>query len=194
MLKIVRQVSAGLVKDIGGGRTYTLETIAKAVEAYSPIDEIVYLGYDVGPDNPIWGQFRKYGRQPTVYAGQKTFVEVRYATHLDIPWKRFVVCKELCHSLETDEGNHSVTDRAVERIISYFSMVSTSKINGRMSAPINAEILAEIGAIELLCPMQERSALIAEHGGIDQLCKGLQIPSAYRFAFEDAYMGIIEDL
>jgi hypothetical protein len=123
MLKTVKQVSAGVIRDIGGNRTYSLETITSAVEAYSPIDQIIYVGFQSDHTNPIWGQFRKYGHQPSVYSGMRTVVEILYARHLNVAWRRFVVCKELCHSLETDEGTHSVSNRSVERIISGFSMM-----------------------------------------------------------------------
>jgi hypothetical protein len=122
MFKTIRQVSAGLVREIGQGVPYTLETIVKAIEAYTPIDEVIYVGYDVPNTNPIWGQFWKYGHQPSVYSGLKVLVEIRYAIHLDEPWYRFVVCKELCHSLDSDEGAHSVTNKSVERLMSSFSL------------------------------------------------------------------------
>jgi hypothetical protein len=195
MLKAVRQVCDGLIKDIGGCRTYDLETITRAVEAYAPVDEIFYVGYDSSPDNPILGEFSKFGRQPTVYSGTKTIVEIRYANHLDVSWRRFVVCKELCHALESDEGTRSVTNKAVERLISNFSLLSTRATDVSLSPAFDAEMLAEIGALELLCPLQFRAKLRATYDeDVDRTCDALLIPRSYSFAFKDDVMQVIKAL
>lgn len=191
MIHEVFQISAGLIRDIGGQRTYTLETIANAVSAYSPIDKIFYVGYDVPSTNPIWGQFRKYGKRPTAYSNEETIVEIKYANHLSDEWRRFVVCKELCHAIDDDEGAHSISDKSIERLVANFSLISlrrTIRHDGNNRA-FNAEMAAEIGAIELLCPLSERPQLIASNGGdIEKLCNDFQIPLDYSFAFTRDFM------
>jgi len=127
MLSTVCQVSSGITRELGNTNRRTLETITFAIEAYSPIDEIIYVEYDVPDTNPIWGQFLKYGRQPSVYASSKTTVEIRYAKHLSERWRRFVVCKELCHALDSDEGTHSVSDKSIERLMNKFALMSAKK-------------------------------------------------------------------
>lgn len=199
MLSAVCQVSQQMAKQYGLGVRHSLETISKAVEAWSPIDEIIYASYDTDPSNPIWGQFLKYGRSPGVYATSQTVVEVRYAKHLDTNWRRFVVCKELCHALDVDEGTHSASDRAIDRLLNKFALMSAGAAAGKSFAAYDAEILAEVGAIELLCPHQYRRSLVT-NGGVSReeelaLCAQFGIPDEYAWlAFGSEYIKMVETL
>ncbi|WP_156330489.1 hypothetical protein [Bosea vaviloviae] len=177
MLKTVCQVSSGLRKELGE-KYYNLENIVYAVEAYSPIDEVYYVGYNVPAKNPIYGQFFKFVQTPNSYASAKTVVEIRYALHLDTQWRRFIVCKEMCHALDADEGTHSATDRSIEAIVSGFSLMSARQefLDNPLKA-MTAEILAEIGAVELLCPLEVRSRIITEaNGQYEKYCDEFGIP------------------
>lgn len=194
MLNHVRRVSQGLLRELGEGNRHSLESVVNAVEAYSPIDRVVYVAYNVSNTNPIWGQFRKFGRAPSAYSSLETVVEVLYADHLSTDWRRFVVSKELCHALDTDEGAHSVTDRAIDRIISRFSLLSAQKEITSSTPAFDAEALAEIGAIDLLCPLENRKALIGTEDPL-KLCRRFGIPTDYAdVAFGPSYIEIIEDL
>ena len=159
MLTICRHVGTRLIAELGDETYYDLKNIIFAVEAYTVIDKIIYVGYDVPATNPIKGQFWKYSRAPSAYASVETIVEVRYALHLDLRWRRFVVCKELCHALENDEGTHSASTRSIDRILSRFALYSARKpIQGSFPA-FDAEALAELGALELICPLVVRKKL-----------------------------------
>lgn len=190
MLSTVAHVGDGIVKDLGERKFYTLENIVCAVEAYSPIDEIIYTSYNVPSKNPIWGQFWKYGRQPSTYSSFKTTVEIRYASHLSAVWRRFVVCKEICHSLEADEGTHSFTDKAIERLVGAFSLSSAGQPKDSRHRPMQAELLAEAGAIELLIPYQVRSRNAdCDISTSERLCREYGIPEEYSyFAFSSEIM------
>lgn len=195
MLHTACQVSKGISKDIGKDGRRSLETITFAIEAYSPIDEIIYVEFEAPPSNPIWGQFLKYGKQPSVYASAQTIVEIRYAKHLSECWRRFVVCKELCHALDADEGTHSVTDRSIDRLINKFALRSTkTETTGRSSPEFQAELLAEIGALELLCPIELRKELSSSNDcSCDSLCDKFGIPSEYSIiAFDPQFVQMVE--
>lgn len=196
MLKTVCQVSAGLHKELGE-KYYNLENIVFAVEAYSPIDEVYYVGYDVPSHNPICGQFFKFVQTPNAYSSSKTVVEVRYALHLDARWRRFVVCKEMCHSLEADEGTHSATDRSVDYLVNGFSLFSAKKVFGdNPLKAMNAEILAEVGALELLCPLAVRKKIIkTADGNYDKFCEAFGIPKYYAdVAFNEDIVAAVKDM
>jgi hypothetical protein len=64
------------------------------------------------PRRAPWGQFFRWD-QLKQYGGTETLVQVRYASHLSDGFRRFVVCKELCHALDTTEGVHSVSDAGI---------------------------------------------------------------------------------
>jgi hypothetical protein len=79
--------------------------------------------------------------------------------------------------------------------MSSFALTSARKNNGPLFPAINAEMVAEIGAIELLCPVEQRRSLVAAYGGdTDRLCACLQIPRDFAFAFTDDVMKILADL
>lgn len=185
MLASIVKIADCLADEIGKECCYTLEQITNAAIAVSPIDEVIFVGFAVPVTNPIWGQFWKYGRTPTPYAGFKTTAEIRYAEHLSIAWRRFVVCKELCHALDSDEGSHSVTDRSVTRILDSFALMSANKELEGITRAFNAEMLAEVGALELMCPIKTREQIIAR-GNLDiaALCQKYEIPDEFGpFAF-----------
>jgi hypothetical protein len=196
MLSTVCQVSAGLSRDLGDGYR-KLQNITYAVEAYSPIDKIIYVEYDVPQSNPIWGQFRKYGRLPSVYTHAEVVVEILYARHLSEDWRRLVVCKELCHALDADEGTHSVSDKSLERLVDWFSLRSANKSHsGKNAKAFDAELLAELGAVELLCPLHVRKAKASDNiETCMQLCRQFGIPEEYCIvAFDSEFMQTAEAL
>lgn len=174
MLEHLGKIGQELANITKGARALTLEEICNIVKMRSFIDEIIYTGYSVSKTNPIWGQFWKYGRHPNMYAPFTVTVEIRYASHLDKNWRRFVVCKELCHALDADEGSHSVSDRSVDKIIASFALFSSRGSIEPSHRAIQAEWLAEVGAIELLCPVSLRENIPQSEGA--NACKAHGIP------------------
>lgn len=194
MLKPARQTAKGLMKELGRGNYYPLQNIIFAIEAYTAIDQVIYVGFDVPTINPIWGQFQKYVAGPKLYASSQTTVEVRYNKNLSDEWRRFVVCKEMCHALEVDQGTHSNSIRSIDRIMNRFSLYSANKPIDKSFPAFDAESLAEIAALELMCPLDVRKE-IAGTKDAEELCLEYGIPDAYwRIAFDQEYINIIEGL
>lgn len=168
-----------------------LETVAQVFTELTPIDEIIFVPYDTPPENPIWGRFTRWGQQPAAYAPFTTVVEIAYATHLSEPWRRFVVCKELCHALEVGNGVHA---NDIDRLVEAFVIKSAagdidSTHHVRVFAP---ELLAECGAIEILYPLEEREALLVEDAtpGPDQK---LAIAARFNLPIEYVELGLISE-
>jgi predicted HicB family RNase H-like nuclease len=120
---------------------------------------------------------------------------LRYASHLDETWRRFVVCKELCHALEDDDGCHSVTAASMDNLVNAFSLRSKKNLTqADQTPPITAEFLAEAAAIELLCPMPIRRSVEAR--GLEdheEVCAIYGIPYEYGwFAFGKQWMDAME--
>lgn len=190
MFKAVAEASAELFK-IVGDKPADLETITKVVEGVTIIDKVVFVEYDTPRENPIWGSFQKWIQRPSAYTSMETWVEVRYASHLDEAWRRFVVCKELCHALEEDDGCHSVSAPAMDGLVNAFSL--RSKKNGesaKQTPPITAEFLAEACALELLCPMPIRRQVAAlKLEDYSEHCAAYGMPDIYGwFAFGDMWI------
>jgi len=131
------------------------------VTAYTKIDKISFVCYETSPQNPIWGQFRRW-EQFEPYNGEVTYLEILYASHLDESWKRFVVCKELCHALESTDGSHTVEDRDVTKLINSLAIKSVQP--SEMTEAFGAEILAEMCAMEMLLPIEFRQNIIDRYG------------------------------
>src|SRR5665213_2819125 len=128
MLKAVASVSIELCK-ICPPREQTVQMIAEMFERKTVLDEIVFVQFDTPILNPIWGEFQRYRRQPSVYATFNTVAEIRYATHLlnRIDWLRFVVTKELCHALEAPTGQHEVENGTMDGLVTKFSLYSHAR-------------------------------------------------------------------
>jgi hypothetical protein len=194
MFKVVAKASLEIHAATGDKKT-DLETITNVVEGFTAIDKVVFVRYDTEPDNPIWGSFQKWVGLPAPYRSIETWVEVRYASHLDETWRRFVVCKELCHALEEDDGCHSVSSSGIDQLVNIFSLNSKKTLKElERTPPITAEFLAEAAALELLCPMPIRRAVAAlnleDHEGV---CAKYGIPYRYGwFAFGTQWMDAMQ--
>lgn len=181
MFKAVASVRDEVLKRCNGGEI-TLEAITKVFAGLTIVDVIVFVPFDTPPDNPIWGQFTRWSRSPSVYASSETVVEIRYAKHLSEEWRRMIVCKELCHSLEASAGAHDVSQAGIDTLVNSFSALSASEFDGeKLGVGMALEILAEMAAIELLCPLEQRKRIIGEAGqpdalGVKRLAKEFKIP------------------
>lgn len=201
MLKAVSEVSKALSQKCAP-HELDLERITGMFENITAVDEVVFVRYDTPPENPFWGEFTRWTMQPAVYAAFKTMVEIRYASHLlgKEDWLRFVICKELCHSLEAPSGKHDVSERAIDDLVDKFSLVSAAKIVNDVTAPYRLEILAEVGAVELLCPLGIRKQILAESGPPDEETRKA-IATKYNFpleyvegSFDPNHIAIVEHL
>lgn len=197
MLKAVQDVRDLLLVKCEG-REIDLESITDAFKTLTVIDYIVFVQYDAGAENPIWGEFKRWNRSPSVYSPEQTLVEIRYAAHLTEPWRKFVVTKELCHSLVAPVGTHNITSAGVDALIQAFSL--TSSLNhpgGNSPKAFEFEVLAEAGAIEVLCPITRRREILATnaHPDLSEVAQELNIPLQYvTQAFNPAYIEAIASL
>ena len=160
MLRAVAGVRDEILKSCAA-QDIDLAAITRVFTALTIVDKIVFVRFDATPENPIWGEFCRWGRRPSVYSPMETIVEVRYASHLDVKWRRFVVCKELCHSLDVAEGCHDASSGAIDNIVQSFSLRSHQRLGNYAFQPFQSEILAEAGALELLWPLSVRNEMIA---------------------------------
>jgi hypothetical protein len=129
-----------------------LETITKIVVGVTKIDRVHFTEYNVPSDNPIIGEFRRFEQRDAVYSPVLTVVEIRYANHLTQEDRQFVVCKELCHSLEEPDGRHAVTDNGIDDLVAAFSIMRGYEQPLNIPAAFGVEILAMTTAIEILLP------------------------------------------
>ena len=169
MLRAVASVRDELLKRCPKPH-FGLELITAVFFGLKTIDKHIFVRYDTPPENPIWGEFTRWNQQPGVYAPFETVVEIRYAAHLlrAEDWLRFIICKELCHSLEAPDGGHDVSSRTMERVVDTFSLLSAQRKLGEVCPTFNLEMLAEVGALELLCPLSVRKQIVAEKGQPDE--------------------------
>jgi hypothetical protein len=193
MLKAVASVRDEVIKRCEG-RDIDLETITKVFAGLTIVDVIVFIPFDTSSANPILGEFRRWSRSPAVYAGAETVVEIRYARHLSEDWRRFVVCKELCHSLETVQGSFVASQGAMDNLVGSFAIKSSGDI-ANIPPSLASELLAEAGALELLCPLAARKLILANNPKIDigELAKRFNIPPVYiELGFNPRYNQVIE--
>jgi hypothetical protein len=185
-------------------RDITLELITQVFTGVTSVDKIIYVRYNTPPENPIWGEFTRWTQQPGVYHGFESIVEIRYAEHLLAPdkvdWLRFIICKELCHSLHAASGSHDVSQPGMDNLVAAFSLLSAGEAdteNWRSGDGIIQELVAMAGAMELLCPIAERKKIVAAQGQPDDaailhLAREFQVPAFYmKVAFGQEHMEVI---
>lgn len=142
-----------------------LETISRIVTGVTCLDRTHYVGFEAPNTNPIWGTFRRFDQQDAVYSGNVTVVEVRYAQHLSEDERVFVVSKELFHSLEAVDGQHVVSDAAIDALVSAFSQFSNASQKGVITlTEFHLEMLATLLAAEVVCPIGYRRSIMAQAG------------------------------
>lgn len=163
MFRAVKSVQDELLKQFPNGEYIPLENIVRAVEGLTSIDETYYVKFDVNPQNPIWGEFTRWSRQPSAYAPFQTAVEVRYASHLNKEQRRFVVCKELCHALDAYDGT-CVSPRTIDSLVNSFALASQDGHKRHLATTSPAEVLAEVCARELMLPYQVREKILESTG------------------------------
>lgn len=197
MLRAIKKIRDEACKAHPGSETFTLEQITRLIEAYTAIDKVEFIQFPATIENPIWGEFRRWEHFKP-YEGEKTYVEIRYASHLDLKWRRFVICKELCHALDTRKGTHTASDEMVSDLITDLALLSAESTPEDYieRLPIQAEKVAEAGAMELLVPLHIRQQLIIsgefEKIGISGIAERFRVPDPYiELVFRPAYMEII---
>jgi hypothetical protein len=160
-----------------------IETIARITAAVTHIDNVNYVGYDVPATNPILGSFLRFKKRESVYADLVDIVEVRYALHLADDMKRFVVYKELCHSLEAPDGKHNISEQGLDDLVTAFSLFSSEseKVPFDLHS-FGIEMLALFTAVEIICPLPRRKRLIEKFGkdlDIVKICADYGLPRAF---------------
>ena len=82
---------------------------------------------------------------------------VCYSEHLDNPWTRFAVCKEIFHLvLDAEEFRNMDLDAHIQEVTSAFLYDDSTP-----SPPVRAEVLAEVAAMEFLFPFSARTKELA---------------------------------
>src|ERR1700744_1599608 len=165
MLKPVAAVRDAILTEFHDGCA-SLEAITRIVVGVTLIDHISFVEYHVSKTNQIGGPFRRYERRPAPYDSLQTIVEIRYASHLALDERRLVVCKELCHSLDVDNGAHHVSNAAIQTLVETFSL-NSQNLGGQPSEMFRAEQMAEVCSVELLCPLPIRKQRLQNGGGLN---------------------------
>ncbi|HEX5453581.1 MAG TPA: hypothetical protein VFX06_07295 [Stellaceae bacterium] len=202
MLDAVRRIRAIVDRRHPPGHLpYKLEDIRAAIVEVTGIDFIRFNKYPDGADenlNPVRGRFRRYEGQYVPYSGNGTVVEIDYANSLNFCWTRFVVCKEICHSLEEDSTVQVSSFPEIERLIEALQSAHPVEISAAYR-PFLSERTAQICALELLCPIRDRRRMI-ENGSAKKYSE-MQIATAFRIPvdyiktlFDPAYVGLISKI
>jgi hypothetical protein len=86
-------------------------------------------------------------------------VEIDYDGTMNCCWTRYVVCKEICHALETDPNVRIQGFDQVEKLIGSFMLANPAP--AMVAFPqFGSEKIAEFLALELLCPVRDRVKIV----------------------------------
>ena len=104
-------------------------------------------------------------------------VEIHVRKSLSDSWRRFTVVKELCHLLLDGEE-----DWSVDVVTTIADLLAFSGFSGEETAEIRSEKLAEIMALELIYPIEDRRpdlASIADGKKISEIAASRKIPAIW---------------
>ena len=175
-----------------GHLPYRVQDIHAAVIEVTGIDCVRFYGFPDDGTNPVWGRFRRYSGEIAPYAGNGCIVEIDYNQSLEArPWDlRFTATKELCHALEDDPTVRVKSCPELEQLVKALQADHTSQVSA-IYPPLQSESIAEVCALELLCPLRDRLKLVgngARAGLSDmQIAQAFVIPvGLVPFLFEPA--------
>lgn len=185
-----------------GHLPYKVGDIHRAVTEVTSVDRILFNGYyDPDCDNPIWGRFRRFeGAELGPYAGRGCVIEIDYNKALESKphLLRFVVVKEMCHALEGDQSLRVSGAADMERLIKALQSQHPAEA-GAVFRPFLSEKMAEVCALELLCPLRDRKRIIAKRGSAEEMsdmaiAKAFWIPVEYvGFLFDPQFAVFMEE-
>lgn len=176
---------------------YGIEEIKEAIVANSHIDEICFIPFD-DPENHVKGRYQRYSKSPGVYCDSVLQVDIHYNKSLNFCWTRFVICKEMCHSLE-DGGDEAVSTREdVDSLVD--ALLSPKQLRQSVSffPPFISENVAQFAALELLCPLPLRKKIVEYRSSTTlsdmQIATDFRIPVDYvDILFNKNYIDLVEE-
>lgn len=191
-IPVIREILSSYPK---GGTD--IETIARIIAAVTHVDNVNYVGYDVPSTNPILGSFLRFRKRENVYTDLVDVVEVRYALHLPEDMKRFVVYKELCHSLEAPDGKHNISEQGLDDLVTAFSLFSSESEEVPFDLhSFGIEMLALFTAVEIICPLPRRKRLIEKFGDnldVATVCADYGLPKVFsESCFRPKYLRMMD--
>ena len=139
-------------------------------------DELWYIPVDLDPEISL-GHVKQYRYPTAVYGADPVWVtEIRYHRDLDMPWRRFVCCKELMHAFDSDAERTNSPDKFGQLLNEIESPLPTEL----QSAMYLTENRTKWMAILALCPKPVREHFRAgwETGEITEyeIALELQLP------------------
>lgn len=175
----------------------SVDILRDIIAARSELNTIAVREVDVETSN-LLGQIRFYYPTPTgIHINESpTSAVITVKEDLNFCWKRFVICKELCHCLIDNDGERVTTEDGLMTLLEGLA----SKINlEKEGGPLHSEQLAEILALELLYPMKFRRSHIEgfRKGKITahNLALRYRIPAQFaEFGMYDTYFNAMDAL
>jgi hypothetical protein len=142
-----------------GSLPYKIDDIRDAITQITNVDQIRFIEYH-DKDNPVVGRYKRYEVQLGVYEDFSTRVDIQYSSELNYCKKRYVMCKEMCHTFIDDVTTRVSTPDQITKLIDHLILPEISREVISAFGPFTTENLAKIAAVELLCPIDDRKRVL----------------------------------
>ena len=176
---------------------YQINDIRDAICEISNIDHIIFAEFDAG-DNPVIGRYDRYEGQIGPYSNG-TRIDIYYSKTLNRCWGRYVVCKEMCHALLDESTTRVDGIERLRTLVDHLLLPDISKDALSACPPFASEKLAEIAAIELLCPVEDRKSIAARRAA--ESISDMRIATEFRIpvdwvkrVFDQKYIDLMDYL
>ena len=179
-----------------GHLPYQLQDVRDAVTSITNVDRIEIYEIPVDRESHFQGRYMRYERRPSPYAELETVVEVEYASRLNYCWSRYVICKEMCQALLFDPVFAADSEDKMNQLCEELRLPPEQQGDLAFSGRLASEKMAQFGAWEILCPLEDRKEII-ERRSQGQEISDLTIAQAFRVPryivyplFEESYVAV----
>ncbi|MDE0242186.1 MAG: hypothetical protein OXQ84_18680 [bacterium] len=178
---------------------YQLSDIRMAITNITNIDRIEVISVPAG-DLDVVGRYSRYEMQIAPYAAYEAVVKIEYSDILNDCWRRYVICKELCQAL-VHYPSAAVDNE--EKLIQLCDELRSNQLNEnviKLAEPAFSELIANIAAQEILCPLDDRRMILArreagEHIDDMEIAQAFRLPLAkIANLFESSYIDLVAHL
>lgn len=130
--------------------------VPKIIEI-TPQDRVYFTPVELDTEVSL-GHIKQYRQQNSVYDSDPEWItDIRYASTLNVCWKRFVCCKELMHVFDSEDERSG----SAERFQTLLNELEAPPLPGQASEMYYSENRTKWKALAILCPLSVRNHILA---------------------------------
>jgi hypothetical protein len=161
VLAVLKHVQAHHQKS---GPPYDLDVVREAIMAGAHLDSLVFEPFEPNGDGILGRYELSYESEGPYAQATKLHARVCYASTENVCWRRFIICKEMCHIFWNDEPHFQSANAAVLMAV-VGNLTGSNQVPAAMAPAILTEQAAVVAALDILFPLEDRIKAFEDHTG-----------------------------